>query len=410
MSGASRSDRQQAAPAAAASSLSGTRDSVAANIARAAIRHLVERGLQPTPENYLQAWKAVGGPVSAADEQAADGAGRSMDALRKTNAELLEIVRSLCESIESMAERDSWLAAQVQAIRESVGSGSDRRSLAAARAMLETARQSQHDLHRNRREALGVLRGLLPDLIAQMTQLGERSGDFGDALTTHLEQIAQAESIEAIADEVRHLVAGAQSMASSVEQARGRLEGGARQALELETQVERLERELARTSELLLTDHLTQTSNRTGLEQAFGVAQVAMRSGAEVVVALLDVDDFKRVNDALGHFAGDGVLRHLAKLLQSQVRSGETVARYGGEEFVILMPARGEADARECLVRAQRELTRSVYLHESRKVFITFSAGLTRVREADSLESALARADEAMYRSKRAGKNCVSVA
>jgi diguanylate cyclase len=209
---------------------------------------------------------------------------------------------------------------------------------------------------------------------------------------------------------VRHLVADAHSMASTVAQARGRLEGGARQALELEGQVERLERELARTSELLLTDHLTQTANRTGLAQAFVAAQEALRTGAEVVVALLDVDDFKRVNDALGHFAGDGVLRHLAKLLQGQVRSGETVARYGGEEFVILMPARPENDARDCLVRAQRELTRSVYLYESRKVFITFSAGLTRVRMTDSLESALARADEAMYRSKRAGKNCVSVA
>jgi diguanylate cyclase len=418
MSASDRSDRPAATSGSGASSLSGARDSVAANIARAAIRHLVERGLQPTPANYLQAWKAVGGPVSPTDEQAVaqpngqdeGGAFRSMDTLRKTHSELLEIVRTLCESIESMAERDSWLAVQVQAIRESVGRGADRRSLAAARAMLESARQSQHDLQRNRRDALGVLRGLLPDLIAQMTQLGERSGDFGDALNTHLVLIAQADSIEAIADEVRHLVAGAQSMASTVAQARGRLEGGARQALELESQVERLERELARTSELLLTDHLTQTANRTGLAQAFACAQEALRAGADVMVALLDVDDFKRVNDALGHFAGDGVLRHLAKLLQGQVRSGETVARYGGEEFVILMPARPENDARDCLVRAQRELTRSVYLHESRKVFITFSAGLTQVRSTDSLESALARADEAMYRAKRAGKNCVSVA
>jgi len=418
MSASDRSDRPAAVSGTSASSLSGARDSVAANIARAAIRHLVERGLQPTPANYLQAWKAVGGPVSATDEQAAEqphgqdesGAFRSMDTLRKTHSELLEIVRTLCESIESMAERDSWLAIQVQAIRESVGNGADRRSLAAARAMLENARQSQHDLQRNRRDALGVLRGLLPDLIAQMTQLGERSGDFGDALNTHLALIAQADSIEAIADEVRHLVAGAQSMASTVAQARGQLEGGARQALELESQVERLERELARTSELLLTDHLTQAANRTGLAQAFVAVQSALRAGGAVVVALLDVDDFKRVNDALGHFAGDGVLRHLAKLLQGQVRTGETVARYGGEEFVILMPERTEDEARDCLVRAQRELTRSVYLHESRKVFITFSAGLTRVRTTDSLESALARADEAMYRSKRAGKNCVSVA
>ena len=192
MSALERSDRPVATSGSGASSLSGARDSVAANIARAAIRHLVERGLQPTPANYLQAWKAVGGPVSASDEQAATqpngqdegGAFRSMDTLRKTHSELLEIVRTLCESIESMAERDSWLAVQVQAIRESVGSGADRRSLAAARAMLENARQSQHDLHRNRRDALGVLRGLLPDLIAQMTQQPRDARGIRGAIVT----------------------------------------------------------------------------------------------------------------------------------------------------------------------------------------------------------------------------------
>jgi diguanylate cyclase len=204
-------------------------------------------------------------------------------------------------------------------------------------------------------------------------------------------------------------MADAQSMSQSVEQARGRLEGGARQARELEDQVARLEQELARASELLLTDHLTQAANRTGLEQAFVKAIARLPEDKGVMVALLDVDDFKRVNDVMGHFAGDGVLRHLARLLQEQVRGIDTVARYGGEEFVIVMPAMTQADARDCLIKAQRELTRSVYLHEARKVFITFSAGLTAVRAADSLETALARADEGMYRSKRAGKNCVTV-
>jgi diguanylate cyclase len=298
---------------------------------------------------------------------------------------------------------------RVRALRDAVGTGADRRSLAAARAMLETARQSQHDISRSRRDALGALRGLLPDLIAQMTQLGERSGEFGESLTGRLESISQAESIEAIAEEVRHLMADAQSMSQSVEQARGRLEGGARQARELEDQVARLEQELARASELLLTDHLTQAANRTGLEQAFVKAIARLADDEGVMVALLDVDDFKRVNDVMGHFAGDGVLRHLARLLQEQVRGIDTVARYGGEEFVIVMPAMTQADARDCLIKAQRELTRSVYLHEARKVFITFSAGLTAVRSADSLETALARADEGMYRSKRAGKNCVTV-
>jgi diguanylate cyclase len=398
---------------------SGVRDSVTVNVARATIRYLTEHGLPPSPDNYLLAWKAVGGPLADAGARSdtvsesaavsAEDAIRQSDMLRKTQAELLEIVRALCDSIESIAEQDGWLITQVRALRDAVGNGADRRSLAAARAMLETARQSQHDISRSRRDALGALRGLLPDLIAQMTQLGERSGEFGASLTGHLESIAHAESIEAIAEEVRHLMADAQSMSQSVERARGRLEGGARQARELEDQVARLEQELARASELLLTDHLTQAANRTGLEQAFVKAIARLADDEGVMVALLDVDDFKRVNDVMGHFAGDGVLRHLARLLQEQVRGIDTVARYGGEEFVIVMPAMTQADARDCLIKAQRELTRSVYLHEARKVFITFSAGLTAVRAADSLETALARADEGMYRSKRAGKNCVTV-
>jgi diguanylate cyclase len=398
---------------------SGVRDSVTVNVARATIRYLADHGLPPSPDNYLLAWKAVGGPWADAGERSdttseptgasAEDAIRQSDMLRKTQAELLEIVRALCDSIESIAEQDGWLITQVRALRDAVGTGADRRSLAAARAMLETARQSQHDISRSRRDALGALRGLLPDLIAQMTQLGERSGEFGESLTGRLESISQAESIEAIAEEVRHLMADAQSMSQSVEQARGRLEGGARQARELEDQVARLEQELARASELLLTDHLTQAANRTGLEQAFVKAIARLADDEGVMVALLDVDDFKRVNDVMGHFAGDGVLRHLARLLQEQVRGIDTVARYGGEEFVIVMPAMTQADARDCLIKAQRELTRSVYLHEARKVFITFSAGLTAVRAADSLETALARADEGMYRSKRAGKNCVTV-
>jgi diguanylate cyclase len=85
------------------------------------------------------------------------------------------------------------------------------------------------------------------------------------------------------------------------------------------------------------------------------------------------------------------------------------VARYGGEEFVLLLPGLGVEEARELLMKVQRELTRDVYLYDSRKVFMTFSAGATLVRPDDSLESALLRADEAMYQAKNAGKNCVAV-
>jgi diguanylate cyclase len=69
-----------------------------------------------------------------------------------------------------------------------------------------------------------------------------------------------------------------------------------------------------------------------------------------------------------------------------------------------------DVQAREMLVRAQRELTREVYLYESKQIFITFSAGTTRIDPQDSLESAIGRADDAMYQAKNAGKNCVAIA
>jgi diguanylate cyclase len=135
-----------------------------------------------------------------------------------------------------------------------------------------------------------------------------------------------------------------------------------------------------------------------------------LQPGDSLSIALLDIDDFKKVNDAMGHFAGDGTLRHLAGLLKRMMRAGDTVARYGGEEFVILMPGLDLDAAQLLLLRAQRALTREVFMHEDHRILITFSAGVTRVRIEDTLDIALLRADTGMYQAKRDGKNRVSLA
>jgi len=92
------------------------------------------------------------------------------------------------------------------------------------------------------------------------------------------------------------------------------------------------------------------------------------------------------------------------------MRAGDTVARYGGEEFVILMPGLDLDAAQLLLLRAQRALTREVFMHEDHRILITFSAGVTGVRIEDTLDIALLRADTGMYQAKRDGKNRVSLA
>ena len=151
--------------------------------------------------------------------------------------------------------------------------------------------------------------------------------------------------------------------------------------------------------------------NRRGLEEAFvGAQERTLASGKPLTLAMIDVDDFKRLNDALGHKAGDEALRHLADLLRLKLRPTDAVARYGGEEFVILLPGAGTEDALSTVSRLQRELTTHVFLHEASRTFITFSAGITEVTADDSLATAINRADEAMYRAKHEGKNCVRTA
>ena len=131
------------------------------------------------------------------------------------------------------------------------------------------------------------------------------------------------------------------------------------------------------------------------------------RRGATMCLALIDIDNFKSINDQLGHAAGDEALVHLSKVAKAQLRASDTLGRFGGEEFVILMPDTELEDADQVLVRVQRALTKEIFMGAGEKRLITFSAGVTIVRDNETQSQAQERADAAMYTAKRTGKNKV---
>jgi diguanylate cyclase (GGDEF)-like protein len=125
---------------------------------------------------------------------------------------------------------------------------------------------------------------------------------------------------------------------------------------------------------------------------------------------MLDLDRFKELNDSLGHVAGNSALEHLARILKAESRETDLVARFGGDEFAIIMPETAKHDALSVAERICSKVAREVLELPglgSRK--LTVSVGLaTCPRDANSAESLLASADQALYAAKTAGRNCVS--
>ena len=181
-----------------------------------------------------------------------------------------------------------------------------------------------------------------------------------------------------------------------------------KQADQAGERVRELEAALEQVSEQVREDQLTGTLNRRGLDDAMQreVAR-AERRKSPLCVAVLDLDNFKKLNDTYGHQAGDDALVHLSQVVKQTLRPTDIVARYGGEEFIVLFSDTNLKQAVEVMRRLQRQLTKQFFLHNHERLLITFSAGVALLKAGESQESVFARADKAMYQAKLQGKNRV---
>jgi diguanylate cyclase (GGDEF)-like protein len=175
------------------------------------------------------------------------------------------------------------------------------------------------------------------------------------------------------------------------------------------TDKKQLESELQR---LATTDALTRSSNRRhffeGAEQEF---EQARQQGTPLSFLMLDIDDFKVINDTYGHQEGDNVLQHIADSGRAALRRGDLFGRIGGEEFAAVFPGCTPQMALQVAERVQREIQSLSFNHDGQTFGITVSQGLTSLTaEDESVENLFARADAAMYEAKRQGKNRIITA
>jgi diguanylate cyclase len=320
--------------------------------------------------------------------------------------QLGKLCRELTSSLTEIAEDGSWVKGQCEAMTLKIEEGLSARGVRAVSDMLHHARKRQGEVRSQREQARDALKSLITQMLAELGELGSKTGNFHESVGRYAEVIEKSDSLESLTGVVREMVAESRAVQTLVQQTQERLQQEHAKATDLTQRVVELEDEMRRLSDEVSTDQLTQIANRRGLIQAFEVERARLeREGGELAIGLLDIDNFKRLNDELGHSAGDEALKSLAAVVSKTLRPTDRVARYGGEEFVVLLPKTPVDEGEQVLTRLQRSLTGGLFMHNDKQVFVTFSAGVTDYRLAERIEDSLERADQALYEAKRTGKN-----
>ena len=323
---------------------------------------------------------------------------------------LLKLLQLMIDNVGELVVDDRWLDGQIAIVRGIVAQPMNIRTINDAEHRLKEVIFKHSQLKHSLTEAREALKLMLAGFVDHLAEFADSTSDYHDKMEVCVEKIGKADDIPQLQDVLAEVIGETRIIQINAQRSRDDLRISKQRVEDAEKRINELQEELEKASLLVRNDQLTGTLNRRGLEEAFEneVAR-SQRRKSPLCVAMLDIDNFKKLNDSLGHDAGDAALIHLVTIIRETLRPQDTLARFGGEEFIIILPDTTLEDAKTAIVRLQRELTKRYFLHENEKVLITFSAGVTDYRSDDTQASVTKRADDAMFAAKKAGKNRVLV-
>jgi diguanylate cyclase len=239
-----------------------------------------------------------------------------------------------------------------------------------------------------------------------VSETGSHAVKFGEALDEHTARLRSPAASDLVQKIIQELLVQTRQMCSSSTTLSRHLAASAEEVRTLTQQLREARAEAAEA----IRDHLTRLLNRRGLERS--VNELISRSGslAGCVMLVVDVDDFKTINDRHGHLAGDTVLRAVAQVLLARTKGSDVPARIGGDEFAVLLPNTPLAGAMVLAEQIRTTLPHGKLrrIDQSGQIEFTLSLGVAQGEVGDSFEQLVNRADRALYSAKRAGKNRVA--
>jgi diguanylate cyclase len=360
--------------------------------------------------------------LAQADESAADGTHRLelpptewLLAIEREVAEeqrvrvgLQRLLGQLCDNLGQIAPEEAWLESQLEPVRTLLAGPIRSGQIAAAERRLVMLVGQQTVARRGLHEAKVALTEMLATLVERIGAMSNSTEKFNDQIGGYQRQLQQSPDLNTLSRIVHGLLADTQAVRTQIESSRAELAEARKKVGVYEARVSQLEHQLSEVSTLVQKDPLTNALNRRGLEHAFRVESTrALRYDSPLTLAMMDLDNFKKVNDRLGHVAGDRALVHFVTTVHATMRPTDLTARSGGEEFVLLFPACAAQDGVDAVERLKRELARRPFQFEHERLILTFSAGVAQWQKGETLEQLMQRADACLYKAKKAGKDRV---
>ena len=259
-----------------------------------------------------------------------------------------------------------------------------------------------HEDHLSEHRETVSLQSLMQESVAKIRDNVDTAEDIGQLKFTI------AKNIDLIREGVEEYVGRANSRHEVVDIRNKKLSS---KISKMEKETEQLQQKLVENREKLLYDSLTGVHSRLAYDELIEQELARWRRhGSSFSYAILDIDNFKNINDQYGHSAGDKALKIIAKTMMQQIRKSDFIFRIGGEEFVVLL-TNTEVSKAEVLVEKLRQAVKDSAFHfNQEQVSLSLSAGITETSDEDDSESIFERADSALYRAKNSGRNCQFVA
>ena len=322
--------------------------------------------------------------------------------------DIMGLLKLLVDNISELVAEDQWLRGQISVVQTILSSPLDRAQIKSAEKSLKEVIYKQGMIKHSLAEVKAAFKNMLATFVDRLSHMTQTSGDYQEKISSYAHLLTETDDIFKINEILEKIMEDTHLMQTDIVHSRDLLMSQQGEVLTSQEKIRLLQEELSQLSEVVRVDQLTGVLNRRGFDEAI-VREVSRvkRTQGSLALAMLDVDNFKSLNDTHGHQVGDVALQHLAQVIKDTLRPTDVISRFGGEEFLILLPDTDIEAANNAITRLQRALTKRFFMGNNQRLLITFSAGVSIYRQDEEQMAAISRADQAMYLAKKTGKNRV---